>query len=206
MFRLHKNIKILFNYILGPLLGAWLFYSLYKQVKGQPHLRDSIELIKLAPFGKQALKFWAVVILAFINWGIEARKWQLLVKSLQRISYFVAFKAVLSGVTLSLNTPNRIGEYGGRILYVKEGNRIKAISLSIAGSMSQLIITLLMGCTGLVFLIYTQQSSVNFIMGLSFFWVKILLLISTVAACVLLFIFFRLSWLIKIIEKISPFL
>jgi len=205
MFRLHKNIKILFNYILGPLLGAWLFYSLYKQVKGQPHLRDSIELIKLAPFGKQALKFWAVVILAFINWGIEARKWQLLVKSLQRISYFVAFKAVLSGVTLSLNTPNRIGEYGGRILYVKEGNRIKAISLSIAGSMSQLIITLLMGCTGLVFLIYTQQSSVNFIMGLSFFWVKILLLISTVAACVLLFIFFRLSWLIKIIEKIPPF-
>jgi len=143
MFRLHKNIKILFNYILGPLLGAWLFYSLYKQVKGQPHLRDSIELIKLAPFGKQALKFWAVVILAFINWGIEARKWQLLVKSLQRISYFVAFKAVLSGVTLSLNTPNRIGEYGGRILYVKEGNRIKAISLSIAGSMSQLIVTLL---------------------------------------------------------------
>ena len=205
MFRLHKNIKILFNYILGPLLGAWLFYSLYKQVKGQPHLRDSIELIKLAPFGKQALKFWAVVILAFINWGIEARKWQLLVKSLQRINYFVAFKAVLSGVTLSLNTPNRIGEYGGRILYVKEGNRIKAISLSIAGSMSQLIITLLMGCTGLVFLIYTQQSSVNFIMGLSFFWVKILLLISTVAACVLLFIFFRLSWLIKIIEKIPPF-
>jgi len=205
MFRLHKNIKILFNYILGPLLGAWLFYSLYKQVKGQPHLQDSIELIKLAPFGKQALKFWAVVILAFINWGIEARKWQLLVKSLQRISYFVAFKAVLSGVTLSLNTPNRIGEYGGRILYVKEGNRIKAISLSIAGSMSQLIITLLMGCTGLVFLIYTQQSSVNFIMGLSFFWVKILLLISTVAACVLLFIFFRLSWLIKIIEKIPPF-
>ncbi len=205
MFRLHKNIKILFNYILGPLLGVWLFYSLYKQVKGQPHLQDSIELIKQAPLGNHALKFWIVVILVFANWGIEARKWQLLMKGLQRISYFVAFKAVLSGVALSLNMPNRIGEYGGRILYVKEGNRIKAISLSIAGSMSQLIITLLMGCTGLVFLIYTQQSSVNFIMGLSFFWVKILLFVSAGAACVLLFIYFRLSWLIKIIEKIPPF-
>jgi len=205
MFRLHKNIKILFNYILGPLLGAWLFYSLYKQVKGQPHLQDSIELIKQAPFGSNALKFWTVVILVFVNWGIEARKWQLLMKGLQPINYFVAFKAVLSGVTLSLNTPNRVGEYGGRILYVKEGNRIKAISLSIAGSMSQLITTLLMGCIGLVFLIYTQQSSVNFIMGLSFFWVKILLFVSAAAACVLLFIYFRLSWLIKIIEKIPPF-
>jgi len=126
-------------------------------------------------------------------------------KGLQPINYVIAFKAVLSGVALSLNTPNRIAEYGGRILYVKEGNRIKAISLSIAGSMSQLIITLLMGCTGLVFLIYTQQSSVNFIMGLSFFWVKVLLFISAVAASVLLFIYFRLSWLIKIIEKIPPF-
>jgi hypothetical protein len=205
MFRLHKNIKIFFNYILGPLLGTWLFYSLYKQVKGQPHLQDAIELIKQTPLGNHALKFWTVMILVFANWGIEARKWQLLMKGVQRINYFVAFKAVLSGLTLSLNTPNRIGEYGGRILYVREGNRIKAISLSIAGSMSQLIVTLIMGCGGLTFLIYIQQTTGSVIIGLSFFWVKILLSLSTGAAFLLLFIYFRLSWLIKIIEKIPPF-
>jgi len=204
MFHLHKNIKIFFNYILGPLLGAWLFYSLYKQVKGQPHLQNAIELIKQAPLGNHASKFWTVVILVFANWGIEARKWQLLMKGVERISYFVAFKAVLSGLTLSLNTPNRIGEYGGRILYVQEGNRIKAISLSIAGSMSQLIVTLMMGCTGLLLLI-NQQPSGDFILGLSFFWVKILLFLSAGVAFLLLFIYFRLSWLIKIIEKIPPF-
>ncbi|MEO6328290.1 MAG: lysylphosphatidylglycerol synthase domain-containing protein [Ginsengibacter sp.] len=202
MFRLHKNIKILFNYVLGPLLGAWLFYSLYKQVKGQPHLQDSIELIKQAPFGEHAFKFWIVIILVFVNWGIEARKWQLVVKGLQHISYAIAFKSVLSGLTLSLNTPNRIGEYGGRILYINEGNRIKAISLSIAGSLSQLIITLSMGCGGLLFLIYTKQFSAMPVMGLSFFWIKILLFISAIVASILIFIYFRLSWLIKIIEKI----
>jgi MFS family permease len=111
---------------------------------------------------------------------------------------------VLSGVTLSLNTPNRIGEYGGRILYINEGNRIKAISVSIAGSMSQLIITLLMGCGGLIFILFTKQSAAEHIMGLSFFWIKILLLISAITAGVLLIIYFRLSWLIKIIEKIPP--
>jgi hypothetical protein len=204
MFRLHKNIKLLFNYILGPLLGAWLFYSLYQQVKGQPHLQDSIELIKQAPFGEYAFKFWIVIMLVFVNWGIEARKWQLVVKGLQRISYFVAFKSVLSGLTLSLNTPNRIGEYGGRILYIKEGNRIKAISLSIAGSMSQLIITLLMGCGGLVFIIFTRQLKADSVMGLSFLWIKALLFISAIALSILLFLYFRLSWLTKIIEKIPP--
>ncbi|MEO6455452.1 MAG: lysylphosphatidylglycerol synthase domain-containing protein [Ginsengibacter sp.] len=202
MIRLHKNIKILFNYILGPLLGGWLFYSLYKQVRDQPNLQDSIELIKQAPFGEYAFKFWSVIMLVFANWGIEAGKWQLVVSNLQRISYFTAFKSVLSGLTISLNTPNRMGEYGGRILYINEGNRIKAISLSIAGSMSQLIVTLLMGCGGLVFIIFTRQYSAEPVMGLSFFWIKILLFLSAVTATFLLVIYFRLSWLTKVVEKI----
>jgi hypothetical protein len=205
MFHLHKNIKILFNYIIGPLLGAWLLYSLFKQVRAQPHLQESIDLIKTAPFGDQAFKFWAVISLVFVNWGIESRKWQLVVRGLERINYFVAFKAVLAGVTLSLNTPNRIGEYGGRILYISEGNRIKAISLSIAGSMSQLIVTLIMGCGGLIFIITTKQPYVESIIGLSFFWIKTLLFISALVASLLLLIYFRLSWLIKVIEKIPPF-
>ena len=125
MFRPNKKIKIFFNYILGPLLGLWLFYSLYKQVRDQPNLQESINLIKHAPFGDHAFKFWLIIILVFANWGLEARKWQVILKKLERISFFTAFKAVLSGLTLSLNTPNRIGEYGGRILYVKDGNRIK---------------------------------------------------------------------------------
>jgi hypothetical protein len=135
MFRINKNIKIFFNFFLGPLLGAWLFYSLYQQIKNQPHLEESIALIKNMPFSSEAWKFWAVIFMAFANWGLEAKKWQLMMHDLQPMKYITAFKSVLSGVTFSLNTPNRIGEYGGRILYVAEGKRLKAISLSIAGSM-----------------------------------------------------------------------
>ncbi len=206
MFPLHKNINIFFKYILSPLLGVWLFYSLYKQVKGQPNLYDSIEMIMLAPVGNEAWKFWTVIVLVFFNWGIEARKWQLLVRGLQPMSLFVAYKSVLAGVTLSINTPNRMGEYAARILFVNEGNRIKAISLSIAGSMSQLIITLLMGCGGLTYMLFTKQASVDSIMGLSFFWIKILLFLSAFAASILMLFYFKLSWMIKIIEKIPPFL
>jgi Lysylphosphatidylglycerol synthase TM region len=205
MFLSGKNIKIFFNYIVGPLLGVWLFYSLYKQVKAQPHLQDSIYLMRQTLFGMHAWKFWTVILLAFINWGLEAKKWQTLMEKLQPLSYFSAFKAVLSGVTFSLNTPNRTGEYGGRILYVKEGNRIKAISLSIAGSISQLIITLFMGCGGLIFIISIKVSALTSIMGLSFFWIKILLFISSCAVIILLLFYFRLSRLIKIIEKVPAF-
>lgn len=188
--------------MLGPLLGVWLFYSLYQQVKAQPHLQESLQLIKQAPFGEQAWKFWLVIILAFVNWGLEAKKWQILMKTLQPINYFVAFKGVLAGITLSLNTPNRIGEYGGRVLYVNDGNKLKSVSLSIAGSICQLTITVLMGCGGLIFLLITQSGNGTPIMGLSLFWIKVLLSLSVFATLILLLFLFRLSWIIKIFEKV----
>lgn len=202
MIRINKNIKIIFRYIITPLLCVWLFYSLYQQIKGQPNLQQSIDLIKQAPFGEGAFKFWVVISLVFVNWGFEAKKWQLLLRPVQQINFFTAFKSVLSGVTLSLNTPNRMGEYGGRILYISEGKRIKAISLSMAGSISQLIITLVIGCGGLIYIIYFQNSQAIPVMGLSVFWLKTLLFLSCCAASLLILFYFRLSWIIKLVEKI----
>ena len=201
MFR-NKKLKIFVRYVIGPLLAVWLFYSLYQQIKNQPHLHQSLELIKEAPFGKMAWKFWLVILLAFLNWGLEARKWQVLLKPLQKMPFLRAYRSVLSGLALSLNTPNRMGEYGGRILYVKDGSRLQAISLSIAGSISQLIITLLFGCGGLIFFLYFQKVHTGPIMGLSVYWIKVLLLISAIATAILILFFFRLSWLIKLLEKI----
>ena len=201
MIRIGKNIKIIFKYVIAPLLGAWLFYSLYKQIKDQPHLQQSINLIKQAPFGMQAWKFWIVIILVFIIWGFESKKWQVLLKTIQPVNFFTAYKSVLTGITLSLNMPNRIGEYGGRILYVGEGKRIKAISLSIAGSISQLIITLVVGCCGLAYLIYSQGQNSE-VIGLSLFWLKTLLFLSAFFAILIVLFYFRLSWLIRLIEKI----
>ncbi|HZW71180.1 MAG TPA: lysylphosphatidylglycerol synthase domain-containing protein [Hanamia sp.] len=198
----NRKLKIIIRYVVGPLLGAWLFYSLYQQIRGQPHLRDSLVLMKDAPFGKSSWKFWLVILLALVNWGIEARKWQVLLKPLQSIRFLRAYRSVLSGLALSLNTPNRMGEYGGRILYVKEGSRLKAISLSIAGSISQLIITLALGCGGLVYLIYFSNLQTEYVMGLSLYWIKFLLLISSIITGFLILFFFRLSWLIKLLEKI----
>jgi len=125
----------------------------------------------------------------------------LLMRVLQPISFITAFKSVLCGVTFSLNTPNRMGEYGGRILFVNEGNRIKAITLSIAGGMAQLIITMLMGCMGLTYLLFTMDAS-DSLMGISVFWVRIFLYGSIAGTVVFGFFFFKISWLIRLLEKL----
>ena len=139
--------------------------------------------------------------MVFINWGLEAGKWKLLINTIKPMNFITAFKSVLCGVTLSLNTPNRMGEYAGRVLFVKEGNRLKAVSLSIAGGIAQLIITVLMGCLGLAFLFF-KKNEASLQLGLSFFWLKIFLYGSIFGLILLVFFFFRLSWLIRLLEKL----
>lgn len=198
---MNKSIKILLKWVIGPLLAVWLFYSLYQQVRAQPDMDASLALIKALPFGADAWKFWLVIVFVFVNWGLEARKWQVLMQVLQPISFITAFKSVLCGVTFSLNTPNRMGEYGGRILFVEEGKRIKSITLSVAGGMAQLIITMLMGCFGLAYLMLNSKTSGN-LMGISAFWLHTFFYGSTAGTLIFIFFFFRMEWLIKLLQKL----
>ena len=200
---MNKSIKILLKWFVGPLLAVWLFYSLYQQVKAQPDIDASIAVIKSLPFGVDAWKFWMVIVFVFLNWGLEARKWQLLMKVLQPITFIAAFKSVLCGVTFSLNTPNRMGEFAGRILFVDERKRIKAITLSIAGGMAQLIITMLMGCFGIIYLLYNSEASAS-LKNISVFWIQFFLYGSILVTLIFIFFFFRLIWLIQLLKKL-PF-
>jgi hypothetical protein len=114
------------------------------------------------------------------------------------MNFFTAFKAVISGVSFSVSTPNRIGEYLGRVLYMSEGNRLKAISLTITGSISQLIVTLVMGWTGLLILRPFIESA-NL---LSSFWLDLIIYGAAFAVAVLTVFYFRLSWLVRWIDRL----
>jgi Lysylphosphatidylglycerol synthase TM region len=150
----------------------------------------------------QSSKFIIVLLLLFVNWGIEAAKWKLLVQHVQPISFFNAFKSVLAGCSVTMLTPNRIGEYGGRMLFVQPQHRIKAISLTITGSISQLLVTMVMGCLGLLFLRFFSHNSSNALNVLPHFWGDVLIYFS-VGCTLLLFLFYiRLGWLVRLLEKL----
>ncbi len=185
---------------------VWLSLSIYHQIKNQPDLHLSVAKIKFALKGQQGWMFWVMLFLMLVNWGIEARKWQVLLKGLENISWFKAFKATVTGVAFAMNTPNRIGEYGGRVLYLREGNRIRGVSLTIVGSMSQFLITLIVGCGGLIFLLNISGSAAAIAgAGKYGLWIKVVLNIIAAVAVLGLIVYFRLGWLIKLIDKIPAF-
>lgn len=144
------------------------------------------------------LNLFLVLLLMLGNWSIEAVKWKLAVEKIQSVSFNKSLKAIFSGVSFSITTPNRVGEYFGRILYMDEGNRLKAISLTIVCSLSQLLITLLMGGIGLIMLM--KNIAANELV--SILWIQVLLSVIVIVFIILTLFYFRLSWLVKWIDRI----
>ncbi len=193
-----KKIKVFINYFLGPILFAWLSWSIYSQVKHQPDLEDKWRHIRQSFQSPVIFNLAAVFLLMIINWSIESFKWKLAVQQIQKVNFFTSFKAILSGTSFSATTPNRVGEYLGRVLYMNEGNRLKAISLTMVGSMSQLIVTLFMGWVGLLLL----QKQVEDSHMLSGIWIRAIIYGVSFVLLILTVFYFRLPWIIRWADRL----
>lgn len=92
-----------------------------------------------------------VSLLMLCNWGLEARKWQALMGPIQRLPFGRAFWATLAGTSIGLITPNRVGEFVGRVLFLDPEHRVEGSFASLLGSIAQFVVTLLIGGLALPF-------------------------------------------------------
>lgn len=140
--KLYKYINLLLRIIIG-VVAVWFIY-----VK----LKDGflIEFQKISA-GKINYRLIVVaVLMLLINWGIEALKWRYAIRKTEEISFFKAFKLTITGITIGLLTPNRIGEIPARALLLSK-DYFKEITLKTAvASFSQVLITYLVGMVGLI--------------------------------------------------------
>lgn len=97
--------------------------------------------------------FWLipVAILMLANWSFEAIKWKILIKPFYQITFSNAFKSIWSGVSTALSTPNRFGDFIGKISHIPKDYRKKGLISSFYGSYSQWLITMVMGWVGWLF-------------------------------------------------------
>ena len=190
------------NYLVGPILFIWLSWAIYKQLKTQTDLQQSWQIILDALNGPQNWKIVLVLFLMLMNWGIEARKWQLQVTSIETISFLQSFKAILAGQAMGFNTINRIGEPAARAAYLQEGNKIRGVVLSITGSMAQIIVTFLMGTLSMLYMRWCILNEERQLEGLSVFWLDGFIYV--IGAGILLFTlsYFKLSGIIQLLERI----
>lgn len=201
---LNKQLKIFLNWFIGPVLFVWLAFSIYKQISEQQDVQTSWQHIVDTVVGGQWKWLLLVFVLMFFNWGLEARKWQLLMQGIEHIGFWRSYRAIFTGQSFALNTVNRVGEYLGRMVYLQEGNRLRSIALSVAGSFSQLIVTMFMGLLSLLYLRVVILDDTHHLQGLSVFWLDGLMWGLTVGVTVCLVLYYKLSLITELMEKI-PF-
>lgn len=198
-----QNWKKILNYVVGPILFVVLAYSIYNKIQKQPNLDKSWLTIR-ETFSSHAYLLLLMFLLMIINWSLEAKKWQLLIEPVQKVSLMTGFKAVLSGLSFSLFIPNGMGEYLGRMLYMQEGKRLQSVAISFMGSLSQVIVTLVIGVIGLEFMLHYFPSSGLMTTGLNRFWLRALVYAVIIFIGFFLLLYFKISLFVNWFEKI-PF-
>lgn len=142
------------NVLIKVLVVTLLLVAIYYQVFARENAIDLWHTFQQQLTLQQLPYLLLVVALVPINWGFETYKWQTLIKGFSTLSFQQTYSAILAGITVSLFTPNRIGEVGGRVLLVKPENNWKAVIATMVGSLSQLIILLSIGFLGAIFFIF----------------------------------------------------
>ena len=143
--------KVISLFIKATVLVASFYYILHKLINS-----PSLLLLNSIQFSsKSSLCLVLAGILVLCNWGLEARKWQLLISPFEKISWIHSFQSILAGITISIFTPNRVGEFTGRIFFLRKADKVAASLRSVFGSFVQLMVTIMVGCICIVF--YTQK-------------------------------------------------
>ena len=168
--------------------------------------RTTINKLNINDLISQIKEDWVIMIVAlammFLNWSLEALKWQFLIKKIENVSFLRSLRAVFSGITVSAFTPNRVGEYGGRVFCLDTADRVQGVLITVIGSMAQLLTTIFFGLSAILLLpkylpeFHQAISSVNLSFSVLVFLVLIVNFISV-------FLFLNTSFLSTVLSKIK---
>jgi len=94
-----------------------------------------------------------VLFLLPLNWGLELMKWRIVLKS-NKIDYTLMelTHSLFSGVTTGILTPNRIGNFIGRMMFFKGKVRGQLILGTLYSNYAQFLVTIFFGAFSFILL------------------------------------------------------
>ena len=184
-------LKKYLSIIIKIVIVFFSFYFIYQQLVENKSFEELDISVLIDTVKKNKVYLVGVILMMFLNWLVEALKWRYMISKIENISIMTAYRAVFTGITVSTFTPNRIGEYGGRVFCLEKGDRIKAVFITVLCSMSQLLVTILFGSISL-FILFDE-----ILIDKTFLSVSLLILLNLS----LLFSYFNISHIINFLGK-----
>ncbi len=149
----HPKVLNTAKFFLLLVTFVFIFYKLFYAY----HLEQLIENYHFEINDSKLTALIFAVVLMFCNWLLEAGKWRLLINKNEKISFMHSVKAVVSGIALSIITPNQIGDFAGRIIHLKKFDKIKGSLVTVIGHTAQVIMTLAFGLFAFIFILHAQH-------------------------------------------------
>ncbi|ACU02625.1 MULTISPECIES: hypothetical protein [Pedobacter] len=149
-----SNYKKTLSYFLKTAIVIIAFWFVYKKLSSNENLRAFEDLLKQIPQTEIILILGIVCLLMLVNWGVEALKWKRLIARIESISLWRAIESVFCGLTWAVFTPNRIGEYGGRVFFLSPKRRIIGVVAMAVGNIGQMVLTNVFGAIAISIFIY----------------------------------------------------
>ena len=184
-------LKKYLSIIIKIVIVFFSFYFIYHQLVENKSFEELDISALIDTVKKNKVYLIGVILMMFLNWLVEALKWRYMISKIENISIMTAYRAVFTGITVSTFTPNRIGEYGGRVFCLEKGDRIKAVFITVLCSMSQLLVTILYGSISL-FILFDE-----ILIDKTFLSVSLLILLNLF----LLFSYFNISHIVNFLGK-----
>jgi hypothetical protein len=144
-----------------------------------------------------------IIALNFINWALEAVKWQVLVEPVEAVSFLESYKGVLAGLSLGFISPANLGDMAGRMLTVKLETRKRSFGAVFMGSSIQTYITLFFGTIAFgYFIFYTlpESSLLHLIIFMMLIFGLTIGIILVQARQILSDFFLKISWLQRFVS------
>lgn len=186
----------IWNIGLKVLVSSFLAYLIYAQVVQKEGLDQFwANLLQQMKSGKPVFVILSVLLVP-INFICENVKWRRLLTSVENLSWWASMKSILTGSTLGIFTPNRLGEYGGRVLYVPAKDNWKVVYATAVGNLAQLIVLLSFGWIGTLYFFGEQIEIPSMIKYASIF-------LGIAGMVVLGLFYFNIDIIIQLINRIT---
>jgi uncharacterized membrane protein YbhN (UPF0104 family) len=139
---LSEKLFSIFKWLIFGLI-IWLTYRAFE--KEIIKINDLIETLIEAINWGNAISIIFLLILIFVNWGFEAKKWQNLASKIEKITFKEAYQSVLVGLSLGFVTPANLGDYAGKIWQLRSKNKTESIGAILLGNGIQFYVSLIFG-------------------------------------------------------------
>ena len=190
------SAKKLLSYSLKAAILILAFVFIYRRIDSNDNLRRFEALIADIDRNRAIFVMSCVFLLMLVNWILESLKWKYLTRELVTITIWQAVEAVFCGLTWAVFTPNRIGEYGGRVMFLPNRKRVHGVFAMAVGSFGQNVITNLLGLSALMWFVFTYLH-INIAISLA------LTLAAFGFMALLLVFYFNIGWLVTLLNRIK---